>query len=164
MIEVFPIRQKAAKAWVNATHRHLSAPRGDLFRTSLRSSGDTCAVGIAGRPCRTLDDGTTAEISRIASIAPPPVNACTRLYSRLVKAGRALGYVRFITYTLTTEPGTSLRAAGFEFAGVSNGGEFDRPSRRRKPVEQPGPKHRWVIPSLSSGLWPASWVAEKANG
>lgn len=160
MLEIFPIRQKAAKLWVNQTHRHLSAPRGDLFRTSLLNAGEVCAVGIAGRPCRMLDDGRTVEISRISSVAPPTVNACTRLYSRLVKAGRALGYIRFISYTLPSEPGTSLRAAGFEFAGVSNGGEFDRPSRRRNPVQQSGPKNRWVVPPLKSGLWPSTWSTD----
>jgi len=87
------------------------------------------------------------------------VNACTRLYARLIRAGKALGYIRFITYTLPDEPGTSLRAAGFEDAGLTDGGEWDRPSRPRKPAERPEIKRRWVVPRLDSGLWPFKKVA-----
>ena len=37
------------------------------------------------------------------------------------KAGKALGYQRIVTYTLDTEPGTSLRAAGWECMGLAGG-------------------------------------------
>lgn len=115
--------------------------------------GEIVAVGIAGRPCRMLQDGRTAEILRVASIAPTQVNACSLLYAALRRAGIALGYQRFVTYTLIDELGVSLRAAGFEYDGRSKGGEHDRPSRRRKPVEQPGEKCRWIYPGRASGLW-----------
>lgn len=49
-----------------------------------------------------------------------------------------LRYVRFVTYTLPSEPGTSLRAAGFHFDGLTDGGEWSRPSRPRAAVAQPG--------------------------
>ena len=153
MIEIVPIVQRQARKWVNDTHRHLKAPRGDLYRTSLVAHGNLVAVGIAGRPCRTLQDGRTAEILRIASLAEVDVNACTRLYGALVRAGRALGYRRHVTYTLKDEPGTSLRAANFEDDGLTEGGEWDRPSRKRSKARQSGPKRRWIFPPRSSGLW-----------
>jgi hypothetical protein len=152
-VDVVPIMQRAAREWVNETHRHLSAPRGDLYRTSLTVDGVTAAVGMAGRPCRQLHDGRTVEILRIASVATVETNACSRLYARLIQAGKALGYRRFVTYTLPSEPGTSLRAAGFEDDGLTEGGEYNCPSRPRKPVEQSSPKRRWLSPGRNSGYW-----------
>ena len=37
------------------------------------------------------------------------------------RAAKALGYRKIITYTLDTEPGTSLRAAGWTCAGLAGG-------------------------------------------
>lgn len=148
-----PISQRAAKAWITVTHRHLPAPVGDLFRVGLEIHGKLVAVGVAGRPCRMLQDGRTAELTRIASAAPVAVNACSRLYGALRRAGQSMGYVRFITYTLPGEPGTSLRAAGFHFDGLTDGGEWSRPSRPCAAAVQPGQKCRWIFPGRDSGLW-----------
>lgn len=135
-------------------HRHLKRPPvGDLYRVALSTDGKVVAVGMAGRPCRMLQDGVTVEILRIASSAEPTKNACTRLYGALRRAGDALGYQRFVTYTLAHEPGTSLRAAGFFDDGISDGGEYGCPSRPRQPGEQTGPKRRWIYPGRESGLW-----------
>lgn len=161
MIELHPITQRAAHAWVTATHRHLKPPRGDLFRVALQIDGGLVAVGIAGRPARMLQDGRTAEFSRISSVAEIEVNACRRLYGALRRAGQSLGYRRFVTYTLEHEPGTSLRAAGFHDDGLTDGGEWSRPSRPRAPVEQPGRKRRWIWPGRDSGLWPTETANER---
>lgn len=152
-VRCVPVSQRAARAWVTATHRHLKAPRGDLWRTSLHVDGQLVAIGIAGRPCRMLQNGVTAEFTRIASTAEVAVNACSRLYGALRRAGQALGYRRFVTYTLEHEPGTSLKAAGFHDDGLTDGGEWDRPSRPRAAAEQPGRKRRWIWPGRDSGLW-----------
>jgi hypothetical protein len=93
-----------------------------------------------------LQDGFTAELTRISSTAESSVNACSRLYGALIRAGKALGYRRFVTYTLEDESGVSPRAAGFYDCGLTDGGEWSRPSRNRNPVEQPGRKRRWVFP------------------
>lgn len=153
MIELIPISQANARKWVNETHRHLSYPQGDLYRIALHVDGQLVGVGVAGRPARKLQDGRTVDILRIASIAEIELNACSRLYGAIRRAGLALGYQRFITYTLEHEPGTSLRAAGFMHDGTTPGGEWSVPSRLRAPVEQSGPKHRWIWPARASGLW-----------
>lgn len=152
-IRFAPISQRAAKDWVTVTHRHLPAPVGDLYRIGLEVHGRLVAVGVAGRPCRMLQDGRTAELTRVASAAPVAVNACSRLYGALRRAGQCMGYVRFVTYTLPSELGTSLRAAGFHFDGLTDGGEWSRPSRPRAAAVQPGPKCRWIFPGRESGLW-----------
>jgi len=165
-VRCVPVSQRAARAWVTATHRCLSAPRGDLWRTALAVDGSIAAIGIAGRPCRMLQDGMTAEFTRIASTAEVGVNACSRLYGALRRAGQALGYRRFVTYTLEHEAGTSLRAAGFYDDGLTDGGEWNCPSRPRAAAEQPGRKRRWIWPGRDSGLWDhkASGLAMTQDG
>lgn len=111
------------------------------------------AMGIAGRPCRMLQDGRTCEFTRIASGAPSQVNACTRLYGALRRAGEALGFVRFVTYTREDEPGTSPIAAGFHFDGFTKDEGYSRPSRPRKEPEQRCRKRRFIFPSRNTSLW-----------
>lgn len=48
-------------------------------------------------------------------------NACSMLYAAAWRAARAMGYKRLITYILDTEPGTSLRAAGWKCVGQAGG-------------------------------------------
>jgi hypothetical protein len=42
-----------------------------------------------------------------------------------------MGGLRIITYTLESEPGTSLRAAGWKVLYTVEGRSWDTPSRRR---------------------------------
>ena len=144
MIEVRPISLNAARDWIASTHRHLRRPiTGWLFGVELVRDGTRIGVACAGRPsARMLQDGRTCEITRVA-VLEGEQNACSRAYGALRRAAVSLGYTRIVTYTLGEEPGTSLRAAGFHDAGPAGGGEASRPSRRRKPVEQPGVKRRW---------------------
>jgi hypothetical protein len=139
-----PISQNAAREWIAATHRHLRRPvTGWLFGVEILRDGRRIGVACTGRPAaRLLQDGVTCEVTRVACIEGEQ-NACSFAYGALRRAAVALGYQRIITYTLEHEPGVSLRAAGFEDAGVIRGGEASRPSRPRAPVEQPGHKRRW---------------------
>lgn len=67
------------------------------------------------------------------------------LYRSLVRAGEALGYRRFVTYTLDTEHGRSLKAAGFMPTAVTRGGTWSRVARRRAPADHQGQKQRWEV-------------------
>lgn len=151
-MRVRPISQHAARAWIDA-HRNLSAPRGWLFGVAiLDDDGALLGVACAGRPAaRLLQDGATCEITRVCTDGAR--NACSFAYGALRRAAVALGYARVYTYTRLDEPGSSVRAAGFCDDGPAGGGEADRPSRRRRPVDDPSPKRRWV--------WPASARAER---
>ena len=143
---VLPVSLNAARKWIAATHRHLRRPvTGWLFGVEILRCGERIGIACAGRPAaRMLQDGVTCEITRVA-IAEGHRNACSFAYGALRRAAVNLGYRRVITYTLDgEEPGTSLRAAGFRDDGVAGGGEADRPSRRRHPVEQSGVKRRWI--------------------
>ncbi|WBB52437.1 hypothetical protein O7601_17780 [Verrucosispora sp. WMMD573] len=67
---------------------------------------------MVGRPlARHLDDGLTAEITRLATDGSR--NACSILLAAAWRVARHMGYQRMITYTRAGEPGTSLRAAGW---------------------------------------------------
>lgn len=140
-----PISLNAAREWIAAVHRHLRRPvTGWLFGVEvIDTDGSRVGVAMAARPAaRMLQDGETCEVTRVAMLEGHP-NACSFAYGCLRRAATALGYTRIVTYTRADEPGTSPRAAGFVCDGPAGGGEADRPSRRRKPVEDSSPKVRW---------------------
>lgn len=107
-----PVTLREARAFVVAHHRHNRPPKGWLFGAGLYAGDELAAVAIAGRPlARALDDGATLEVTRVCTLDQR--NAASRLYGALCRAGKALGYARAVTYTLASEPGSSVRAAGF---------------------------------------------------
>lgn len=117
---------------------------------SVEHAGVVVAVAIVGRPvARMLQDGWTAEITRVASDGTK--NACSMLYGACRTAAKALGYRRLFTYTLETEPGTSLHAAAFhKDKAIDAMPTWDRPSRRRAQTDEFGEKRptcakvRWI--------------------
>lgn len=138
---VVPCTIADAKAWVKAHHRHLPTVQGGVFAAAVREGEELVGVAIAGRGARVWDGTRRITITRVATDGTR--NACSMLYGAICRAAKALGYVEAWTYTLPEEPGTSLRAAGFEDTGLSRGGEHTRPSRERAPAVRPEPKRRW---------------------
>lgn len=111
-----PISLKQARRFTGDHHRHNLPPRGWLFGVAAELDGTTVGVGIAGRPvARVAQDGRTLEVIRVTTLElEEDHNLASRLYGALCRAGKALGYRSAITYTLASEAGTSVRAAGFE--------------------------------------------------
>lgn len=141
-LRIAPCTARRAKLYVADQHRHLPRVQGGLFAVGVvDEAGVYRGVGIAGNPARVWQGTGRVSILRVATDGAP--NACSMIYGALCRAAKALGYREVWTYTLPEEPGTSLRAAGFEEQGLSRGGEHDRPSRPRAPAAQPGPKRRW---------------------
>lgn len=153
---VSPCTVKAARAYVRSWHRHLPDVQGGLFAVQVVDSVGRCVgVGVAGNPARVWQGQAKLVISRVAAMDGLPrvtsssgeehaAPVCTKIYSALCKAARALGYREVWTYTLPEESGRSLRAAGFRDMGLSAGGEHGRPSRPRAPAKRPEPKRRWL--------------------
>ena len=140
-----PLSIKAASAFVTEHHRHNKAPQGALFAVGARVGAQLVGVAIIGRPvARMLADGATCEVTRLCTDGTQ--NCCSLLYGAAARAAKALGYARVITYILTSEPGTSLRASGWvKDADVKAEASWTRPSRSRINAERPaGPKTRWV--------------------
>ncbi len=144
-----PITGKQAMQWVADTHRHLPKLQGALFAVAVREAGQIVAVGTAGNPPRVWQGTGRFVITRVAAkpvAADPGEHAkpyCTMIYGALCRAGKALGYREAWTYTLAEEPGTSLRAAGFEDMGLTRAEEWTRPSRTRAAAVRPEAKRRW---------------------
>ena len=147
-MKLHPITLRDANAYVARWHRHHKPTRGGLFALQLLTAGavEPCGVAIVGRPvARRLQDGRTCEVLRIATDGTR--NACSRLLHACRRAAQALGYVRVITYTLSTESGSSLRAVGATVSGTVQGRSWDQPSRRRadKTAAQLADKVRWEL-------------------
>lgn len=162
VLEVVPITQREACAFVTQNHRHHRAPRGGILHVAVvdTEAGEEChqyqperydyedsvgrvvGVAIAGRPVsRTLDDGWTLECTRCCTDGTR--NAASKLYGSLWRGARALGWRRLITYTLPQESGDSLRGAGFKLIGEAGGGTWNRRARPRVDTHPLQEKLRW---------------------
>lgn len=128
-----------AQTFVAQHHRHHKAPQGALFAVAVSEGEAIVGVATVGRPvARMLDTGWVAEVTRVAVLEGFP-NACSMLYGACWRAARALGYRRLITYTLASEMGTSVKAAGWTELGKAGGGTWNRAGRPRvdrAPTEQ----------------------------
>jgi len=148
-LELQPITIKEAKVFVARHHRHHEAPQGGLFAVAVNADYEgtdgevvrhVVGVAILGRPVAPeRQDGWTAEVSRVCVLEGNP-NACSMLYAACWRACRALGYRRCGTYILASEPGTSLRAAGWRLIGMAGDprgwNRAKRPRVDTHPLEQ----------------------------
>lgn len=129
-LSVVPVSLAEAKAYVERHHRHHPAPVGAKFCVAVAAAGEIRGVAIVGRPvARGFDDGWTVEVSRCCTDGAK--NAASMLYGAAWRAARALGYRRLVTYTLASEPGTSLRAAGFRVLHEVKGRSWSCETRPR---------------------------------
>lgn len=116
-IRVRPLTLAEARRYIAENHRHNAPPVGHRFSIGAEDDEGTLrGVAVVGHPvARHQDDGRTAEVVRLASDGTP--NVPSLLYGACIRAAAAMGYDSIITYTLATEPGTSLRASGWERDG-----------------------------------------------
>lgn len=165
MLRIVPLELKDLNALVARLHRHHKPVQGHRFSIGLKDGTELVGGASVGRPtARKTNQRTVLEITRLVTDGTP--NACSFLYAAAARVGKALGYERIQTFILNTEPGTSLRAAGWSFDGESKGrdGWKTRPNRR---TDQPQCiKHRYVkilnaarsldegLPSLVSAVQP----------
>lgn len=147
-----PITLRDAQTFISQHHRHSDPPQGWLCGVSVWNNETIVAVGVLGRPvAQQLQDGQTAEITRVATIEAN--NVATMIYGALCRVAEGLGYTRVISYTLASETGATLRAAGFTYAAtVDARASWSRPNRERpdqlnlfgfRPRRDPGAKVRW---------------------
>jgi hypothetical protein len=68
------------------------------------------------------------------------------LYAAAARASKAMGYHKIQTYILQSEPGISLRAAGWHKEADTAGGDWNCPGRKgARRTDQPmEPKQRWA--------------------
>lgn len=139
-----PITLAEANAFVERWHRHHGKVVGCICCVGV-GTDHVCGVAIIGRPvARRLQDSWTAEVTRCCTDGTP--HAASKLYATAWRACRALGYRRLVTYTLDTEPGTSLVAAGWKCVGEAGGGSWSRTARPRVDTHPMQLKLRWEAP------------------
>lgn len=133
---------KDANGFVEKHHRHHKPVVGHKFSLGAVKNEVLVGVAIVGRPVsRMRDDGTTLEVTRLCTDGTK--NACSFLYGAAARACFALGYERLGTYTLPSEGGASLRAAGWRLVGKRGGGSWSVPSRPRIDKHPTEPKLLW---------------------
>ena len=142
-LAITPVTLGEARAFVDQWHRHHRAPQGGLFAIGASVGDDVVGIAIVGRPvARGLDDGWTVEVTRVAVREGYP-NACSMLYGACWRAARAMGYRKAITYTLDTESGTGVTAAGWKCVAKVRGRSWTTPSRPRVDKHPLQGKLRW---------------------
>lgn len=145
MLSVFPMTLKAANELVRTIHRHHQPVVGYKFAIGAfdRRTGNTVGAAIVGRPvARMTDAEIVAEVTRL--VTDGHKNACSLLYSACARVAKEMGYLHIQTFLLEDEPATSVKAAGWKFEGMTNGGTWNRLSRGNRREDQPmGRKQRW---------------------
>jgi len=156
-VVIVPITLREANEFITNFHRHNKSVRGGRYSVGATYDGSLVGVAIVGRPvARLLQDGLTAEVLRCCTDGRErrlpnghTVPVCSRLYAASWAAWRAMSGTRLITYTLATEPGSSLKAVGWTVVGevkpVAEGkGWTTRPGREWQPVNGQR-KLRWGV-------------------
>ena len=140
-----PISLKLANKFVAAYHRHNKPVAGHKFSIGLVLNEKLVGVAICGRPvARMADDGLTLEVLRVCTDGTR--NANSMLYSRVKKIAQVMGYKKVLTYTLTEESGSSLRAVGVQKDGIVKPREWSREKRKRETQNiYKKEKIRWIL-------------------
>lgn len=136
MLRLVPVTQRQADAYIRVHHRHHPPSRGDLFRMGALAEGELEMVGVAvvGRPVSRIiqaREPQTCELLRLCVREGAPKNTASFLLGACRRAAWALGYTRLISYTLASESGASMRAAGYRTVGEVKGRSWNTPSRPR---------------------------------
>lgn len=142
MLELRPITYEEAARYVDEHHRHHKRPIGHKFSIAVYENSRLCGVVMVGRPVsRYLDDKSTLEVNRLCTDGTK--NACSMLYSASWRAAKALGYKRIVTYTLKSESGASLRAAGWKCDGEAGGLKWSGERYHQESLWPEEKKIRW---------------------
>jgi len=145
-MKIVPLNLTEANRLVAQYHRHHKPLKvGGLFAIGLEDGGAIVGGAVVGRPtARMLDDKFTVEVRRLV-LQDGHHNGCSMLYGAAARAAKAMGYTRIITYILESEPGTSLKAAGWICKGRAGGGSWSREDRPREDKSPIVWKQRWEL-------------------
>ena len=134
---------KEANDLVLRLHRHHKPVVGHRFSIGVSKEGLLVGAAIVGRPVsREIDFKSVVEVTRLVTDGTP--HACSFLYGAAARAAKALGYRKIQTYILQSEPGTSLKASGWEYEQDTSGGDWNHSWRKGRRTDQPMTgKQRW---------------------
>lgn len=137
MLTIVPLTLKQANSYVAEFHRHHKPVQGHRFSIGVQDeTGTLVGAAIVGRPvARNTPQYEVAEVVRLVTNGTK--NACSKLYSSCARICKEMGFTKIQTFILDNEPGTSLLASGWNFDRMSGGGDWNRPSRNGRRVDQP---------------------------
>lgn len=144
MLALMPVTLREANAYLADHHRKLRKPvRGQKLAVGQTDGKALRGVAVWGRPSsRVIQENPLAmEIRRVCTDGVR--NGCSKLYAACCWAGKGAGYALAVTYTLASEGGASLRAAGFRPVADVVDRQWDCPSRPRAERDLVGDKIRW---------------------
>lgn len=122
--------------FVNANHRHHIAPRGHKFSLAAYEGLELLGVAMCGNPVsRHLMARGAIEVNRLCTLGGK--NVCSFLYAACAREAKRRGYKWILTYILKSEPGTSLKAAGWIRTKETPGkawGNVKRPRTTKHPL------------------------------
>lgn len=133
-MEMRPVELKIANQFISQFHRHNKKVTGHKFSIGIFDGDELMGVAIVGRPvARMADDGLTLEVLRSCTKPGAPKGTNSKLYGHCKKIAQVMAYRRLITYTLTEESGSSLKAVGAVISGsVDASVGWSRQGRRRE--------------------------------
>lgn len=146
MMRARPLTLKDANEFIAGMHRHHKPVQGHRFSIACEVDGQWVGAVVVGRPvARGCDPNKIAEVTRL--VTDGTMNACSFLYASAARAAKAIGFDKIQTYILDSELGTSLKASGWEFDGMTAGGDWNhsKANKGTRRTDQPmGPKQRWI--------------------
>lgn len=128
-LKIVPLTLAEANKLVRQLHRHHKPVVGHRFSIGVECDDKLVGAAIVGRPVARLTAPTVAEVTRCVTDGTP--NACSFLYSAAARVAREMGFDSIQTFTLESESGVSLRAAGWERVGTSPGGQWKQTSLKQ---------------------------------
>lgn len=136
------VELKEANEFVARLHRHHKPVVGHRFSIGVEHGGNLVGCVIVGRPvARQTDQKNIAEVTRM--VTDGTRNACSFLYGQAARAAKELGFQSIQTFILPTESGITLKAAGWQSAGITKVGSWHTRGNRRK--DQPEcQKIKWL--------------------
>ncbi|MCK5316919.1 MAG: hypothetical protein KAJ55_03345 [Anaerolineales bacterium] len=145
-----------AKEFIRRWHRHHKPPTGWRWGHALASYTDpfrrtaqVVGVAMVGRPvARAINHREVVEVNRLC--VHPEIdsglvwNVASQLYGAAWKEAKRRGFKKIITYTLESESGVSLKAAGWTPEAKTKGGSWNTPARSRQDKGPTCRKIRWA--------------------
>jgi hypothetical protein len=138
-----PLTLKQANDLVAQWHRHHKPCVGHRFSLGAYVGDEPVGAAIVGRPVSRMTSAyDVAEVTRLVTNGYQ--NACSFLYGACARVAKEMGFRKIQTFILASEPGTSLRAVGWEIERRSEGGDWNTPARGGRRTDQPmEPKVRY---------------------
>jgi antitoxin (DNA-binding transcriptional repressor) of toxin-antitoxin stability system len=143
-MKIVPLELKEANAFIEKLHRHHKPVQGHRFSIGAKKDGVLVGVATIGRPVARLTPAKEVlEVTRLCTDGTK--NACSALYSAAARIGKELGYKKIQSFILDSENGSSLKASGWFFDGISQGGQWKHTDGKPRRTDQPTcQKHKYV--------------------